>query len=248
MTTHPKSLADAYTALEVIDGASEDVVRFAFKAKALTAHPDKGGSEPAFKAIEAALAMIEAAGFPGRRSVDDATRERHVPSTPLVCPGCGRSNRIPAGRTKLRCGACGESLLAKGSASRDREREPKRAASTTTDPRPRFTCDLCQAWYFSPELVQVHRRRIHPSAPTTSRGSGRSSSSRRPTFRCELCGASYSSAGLVEDHRLRVHREASAPRRGKAATEDPRTKHHCSQCSAWYFTRALVDEHRRRMH
>ncbi len=62
----------AYDLLEVAPGADESVVRAAFKARAKQVHPDLGGNRRDFQAVEAAFAMIEAAGFPTREQLSDA--------------------------------------------------------------------------------------------------------------------------------------------------------------------------------
>jgi len=60
------SLSEAYATLEVVEWASERVVRGAYKARARDTHPDTGGAEEQFKRVEAAFATIEAAGFPSK--------------------------------------------------------------------------------------------------------------------------------------------------------------------------------------
>lgn len=104
MSDDASALSDAYAMLEVVEGASEGVVRLAFKARALQAHPDKGGSTAEFQRVEAAMALIESAGFPPRPGAAPGVVRR-------TCVTCGRANNVPAAATDVKCGACGERLL-----------------------------------------------------------------------------------------------------------------------------------------
>lgn len=214
MSQMPETIAEAYAALEVIEGASEDVVRYAFKAKARTAHPDRGGSEAAFKAIEAAFSMIERNGFPrskGRPDTNGAFRTEGVVTRDLRCPSCGRPNRVPVSATKVRCGACRTLIVGPTRSDRQQGAADGRQSSTA-DSRPKYYCDLCRAWYFSPSLVAEHRRRVHPTASASQQGSDRRGSPRsnasgetRTKYTCDLCPAWYFSGELVRQHRQRMH-------------------------------------------
>lgn len=104
---------EAYELLFVSPGAPEKVVRAAYKARAMEAHPDAGGTTEAFQEIEAAFSVIETEGFPSRAEIGQPQSEGGDSSGAFTkkCGACGISNRVGRGVTEVRCGACGERIF-----------------------------------------------------------------------------------------------------------------------------------------
>lgn len=109
-------MTNYYAILCVSPTATTEEIRSAYRAKARENHPDRGGSEDAFSDVREAWQMLR---DPDRRREYDAQLAAVLVRVGAVlCPRCGKGNRVPA-EVVLRCAICSHALPTRPRTGRD---------------------------------------------------------------------------------------------------------------------------------
>lgn len=213
---------DYYEVLQVHPKAEVAVIRSAYRAilRDLQNHPDLGGSHERAVVLNDAYRVLTDVQL--RSRYDRAREELHrgneskAEATPgqvseyryIVCPACGRRNRVPRvlGKAGARCGACRAQLMIQkaeetpGAQSQSNTLRLSKTLYQTLQTRgeielrqdtaPRggkITCRRCRRIWTAP---------VHCSAPHACPSCGATDWKSFRLFKCRLCGEEFTSSSL----------------------------------------------------
>lgn len=109
-------MTNYYAVLCVAPTATTEEIRTAYRSRAREHHPDRGGSQEAFNDAREAWETLR--DPTRRRDYDAELAAVLLRFGAVLCPRCGKSNRVPA-EVVLRCAICSHALPTRPRTGRD---------------------------------------------------------------------------------------------------------------------------------